>query len=436
MTKINRFANYNYIKEIQIILDETNFTEKQSKRFEEILIDFKKKQISRNYESILSDVFILFEIENFTTVDLSNVYNISVRSIQKWIKELNLKQLKTKVKKNIPTIKVVRTKKMIFNELPEEMDDFLNYLENIKGKSKNTVIAYKSDLRLFFQFLKLHFKLIEIKDISEFQNIDISDVDIDVINKIKLRDLYAFLNFVDKERNNSSYAKARKVATLKSFFKFLHSKLKVIKNNPADELESPKIEKRLPIYLDLNESLDFLNTLDKNSKHYNRDYCIITLFLNCGLRLSELCNIQTDKIHKDTLLVIGKGNKERTVYLNDSCIRAIDDYILVRDLTKVSLIDKKYLFISQQNKPLNKRTVELLVKKHVKNSDIQSKKITPHKLRHTAATLMYKYGEVDIRALQSILGHENVSTTQIYTHVDDEQLRKAANSNPLSKIKK
>ncbi|WP_297521631.1 tyrosine recombinase XerC [uncultured Clostridium sp.] len=325
---------------------------------------------------------------------------------------------------------------MIFNELPEEMDDFLNYLENIKGKSKNTVIAYKSDLRLFFQFLKLHFKLIEIKDISEFQNIDISDVDIDVINKIKLRDLYAFLNFVDKERNNSSYAKARKVATLKSFFKFLHSKLKVIKNNPADELESPKIEKRLPIYLDLNESLDFLNTLDKNSKHYNRDYCIITLFLNCGLRLSELCNIQTDKIHKDTLLVIGKGNKERTVYLNDSCIRAIDDYILVRDLTKVSLIDKKYLFISQQNKPLNKRTVELLVKKHVKNSDIQSKKITPHKLRHTAATLMYKYGEVDIRALQSILGHENVSTTQIYTHVDDEQLRKAANSNPLSKIKK
>ncbi|MGL4761910.1 MAG: tyrosine recombinase XerC [Sarcina sp.] len=324
---------------------------------------------------------------------------------------------------------------MIFNELPEEVDDFLNYLENIKGKSKNTVTAYKSDLKLFFRFLKLHLKLIKIDDLSEFEKIDISDINIEIIQKIKLRDLYAFLNFVDKERKNSSYAKARKVATLKSFFKFLHSKLKIIKNNPADELESPKIEKRHPIYLDLNESLEFLQTLDKNSKNYIRDYCIITLFLNCGLRLSELCNIDVQKINGDTLSVIGKGNKERTVYLNNSCIEAIENYMQIRDSSKVEIVNQGYLFISQHNKPLNKRSVELLVKKHIKNSNINTKKITPHKLRHTAATLMYKYGEVDIRALQSILGHENVSTTQIYTHVDDEQLRKAASSNPLSNIK-
>lgn len=200
-------------------------------------------------------------------------------------------------------------------------------------------------------------------------------------------------------------------------------------------MESPKINKRHPIYLTLDESVSLLSSLDTNNCNYLRDYCILTLFLNCGMRLSELCSIKIDKIKGDTLTIIGKGNKERTVYLNDACISAINNYLSKRNDSKATDENKKYLFLSSRNTPINKRTVELLVKKHVKNAGLTNAKYTPHKLRHTAATLMYKHGNVDIRSLQSILGHENISTTQIYTHVDEEILREAANSNPLANIK-
>lgn len=201
--------------------------------------------------------------------------------------------------------------------------------------------------------------------------------------------------------------------------------------NPARELESPKISKRNPVYLTLDQSKKLLSSIDGKNKE--RDYAIITLFLNCGLRLSELVNIDINKIKEDTLTVIGKGNKERTVYLNDACIRAIENYMRVRP--NDSAIDKEALFLSSRNTRINKRTVELMVKKYLKNASIVDGKYTPHKLRHTAATLMYKYGNVDIRALQQILGHESVSTTQIYTHIDDEKLRQAVQSNPLSEEK-
>jgi integrase/recombinase XerD len=195
-------------------------------------------------------------------------------------------------------------------------------------------------------------------------------------------------------------------------------------------LESPKINKRNPIYLTLDESKALLNSIDGKSRL--RDYCMITIFLNCGLRLSELCSIDISKIKGDTLTVIGKGNKERTVYLNKACLKSIENYLNERKSISNKIVDQDALFISKNYRRINKRSVELIVKKYTNAAGLVNSKYSPHKLRHTAATLMYKYGNVDIRSLQSILGHESVSTTQIYTHVDDERLREAVKSNPLS----
>jgi site-specific recombinase XerD len=323
---------------------------------------------------------------------------------------------------------------VIKNEnLPSSLIDFLNYLETIKSKSPNTINGYKTDLVVFFRFMMIYTGKVK-SDLVEFEEIDIREIDDGFLKKIKLRDLYAFLSFTEKYRSNSSYARARKVATLKSFFKFLQNKAKVISENPAIELESPKLNKRHPVYLTLNQSIHLLGSLDKNNKNYHRDYCILTFFLNCGMRLSELCGIQIDKFKEDTLTIIGKGNKERTVYLNEACLKALNNYLNVRDDSKALSENKKFLFLSSRNLPISKRTVEIMIKKHITNAGYTDDKYTPHKLRHTAATLMYKYGNVDIRSLQSILGHENISTTQIYTHVDDDSLRDAVKSNPLSKL--
>lgn len=319
------------------------------------------------------------------------------------------------------------------NTLPDSVVDFLTYLETIKNKSENTIDAYRKDLIIFFRFLMKYRGLVK-DDKIEFEEIEIKSIDDDFLRTIKLRDLYAFMSFIEKYRGNSAYSRARKVATLKSYFKFLHGKAKIITENPTIELESPKVNKRHPIYLTLNQSLKLLESLDTSNKNYERDYCILTLFLNCGMRLSELCGIQINKFKNDTLTIIGKGNKERTVYLNDACLKAINNYLKVRDDSKALPENKNFLFLSSRNMPINQRTVEIMIKKHITNAGLTDDKYTPHKLRHTAATLMYKYGNVDIRSLQSILGHENISTTQIYTHVDDDSLRDAVKSNPLSKL--
>lgn len=315
--------------------------------------------------------------------------------------------------------------------MPGLVNEFLNYLETIRGKSINTINGYKVDLTMFFRFIKLYKGM--VNQGTEFEDIDIHDADKELIRDIKLEDLYAFISFAENYRENGSYARARKVATLKSFFKYLYGKAKVIDENPAVELESPKINKRNPIYLTLDESRKLLDAIDGRNKE--RDYCIIMLFLNCGMRLSELCSINISKIKEDMLTIIGKGNKERTVYLNEICQSAINDYMHVRNSIQDKIIDKDALFISKNFRRINKRSVELLVKKYIEKAGLNYNKYTPHKLRHTAATLMYKYGNVDIRSLQKILGHENVSTTQIYTHVDDDKLREAVSLNPLNNTK-
>jgi len=315
------------------------------------------------------------------------------------------------------------------NELPSVLTDFLSYMETIKGKSKNTIKEYFYDIRLFLRFIKVHKNY---TDETDFEKIDISDLTIDDIKSVTLSDLYSFMSFLSSERNNSPSARARKVASLKSFFNYLTNKAKVLEHNPTSELESPKILKRLPKYLNIEESKQLLNAVSGDNKE--RDYAILTLFLNCGLRLSELVNININKIKNDTLTVVGKGGKERTIYLNKACIDAIKKYMAVRPVDGVK--DKNALFLSERKQRISNKTVQYIVKKYIKSSGLDPERYSTHKLRHTAATLMYKYGKVDIRALQEILGHESVSTTEIYTHVDSQQLRNAVDSNPLSNFVK
>jgi integrase/recombinase XerD len=313
----------------------------------------------------------------------------------------------------------------IYDEnLPPLLNEFLGYLTSVKGKSINTFDGYKVDIRLFLKYIKK----IKLKLKDDIENIEINDLDDDFFKTIRLGEIYSFINYITLSRDNSSYARARKNAAIRSFFNYLETKAKILKDNPARELETPKINKRHPVYLTLDQSRTLLNAIDGRNKE--RDYAIITLFLNCGMRLSELISINISKIKEDTLTVIGKGNKERTVYLNSACIKALNNYLNVR--AKDGLEDKDALFLSERKRRINKTTIEKLVKKYVKTAGLFNEKYTPHKLRHTAATLMYKHGNVDIRALQQILGHESISTTQIYTHIDDDRLRKAIKSNPLS----
>lgn len=315
---------------------------------------------------------------------------------------------------------------------PPRLEDYINYLTTIKGKSSNTVDGYTYDLVLFLKFMSVYKGLVP-KD-SDFDEIDISGITDDFFRSITLSNLYAFMSFTEKQRDNTSYARARKVASLKTFFKYLNGKARIIDHDPSSDLESPKIQKRNPVYLTLDESVNLLKSMDTKDRDYKRDYCILTLFLNCGLRLSELISVKRSMIREDTISIIGKGNKERTVYLNKACLKAIRDHLESMSLDGVLPEYRDYMFLSNHKRPISKRTVERLVKKHINNSGLTDQKYTPHKLRHTAATLMYKHGNVDIRSLQKILGHENLSTTQIYTHVDDEGLRESVKSNPLADI--
>lgn len=316
-------------------------------------------------------------------------------------------------------------------EKPYYIDDFLNYMTSVKGLSKSTINSYTSDINLFLRFVKIHKNMIS-KDIP-FDDIPINDISVEVLKNLNLSDFYAYLSYLENVRNNGANAKARKVASLKALFNYMVNKIKILPYNITLELESPKLGKRSPTYLTLDESKDLLCAAQSRDKNSQRDYCIITLFLNCGLRLSELCNINLSNIKGDTLKVVGKGNKERTIYLNKAALKAINNYMPLRnDINfRVCSDDKDALFISGKYRRINKRTVERIVKKYVGIAGLDPNKYTPHKLRHTSATLMHKYGKVDVRTLQQILGHENVSTTQIYTHVDNETLREAINQNPL-----
>lgn len=315
-----------------------------------------------------------------------------------------------------------------FEDMPDIAVEFLNYMFIIKAKSQKTIQEYYYDLRTFFRYIKLIRKS-GFKD-DDFDSIDVRDITLVDIKNIDLADLYSFMSFRSRVRKNTAITRARKVASLKSFYKYLFIKMKLIEYNPAAELDTPKIVRRLPKYLNIDESVHLLESVD--GKNAARDYAILVLFMNCGLRLSELVGININSIRGDTLTVIGKGDKERTIYLNKACLEAVKAYMEIRPVDGVK--DKKALFISERKLRISPKTVQYMVKKYIGAAGLDTAKYSTHKLRHTAATLMYKHGHVDIRALQAILGHVSIATTEIYTHIDDDQLRKAVESNPLSSL--
>lgn len=316
-------------------------------------------------------------------------------------------------------------------EAPQIIREFLGYLDTIKGKSEKTVEEYYLDLRTFFRYIKLSRNL--VKDDTPFEEISISDVDIDLIRTITLMQVFEYMNYLTNVRNNKPATRSRKVSSLRTFFKYLTNKTNQLDVNPVLELETPKLRSSLPKYLTFEQSIDLLTKVDGKNKE--RDYCILVLFLNCGLRLSELVGLNLSDVRQssNTMRVLGKGNKERIVYLNEACQDAIRRYLAVRPHD--GLIDKKALFISAQRKRISPKTVQYLVKKYLAQIDLGGPGYSVHKLRHTAATLMYQHGHVDIRVLKDILGHENLGTTEIYTHLSDQQMEQAANANPLAHIK-
>ncbi len=318
----------------------------------------------------------------------------------------------------------------IKDEMPYVVQEYAMYLRNIRGLSAKTVNEYCMDLRTFFRFLKRSRGLTGSQD--SLDEIPVRDVDIDFLRTVKTYDIFEFMNFVADERNNMSSTRQRKSSSLKSFFKYLTVHEKLLTENPTENLTPPKKKKALPHYLSLEQSIELLQAID--GPDMERDRCIITLFLNCGMRLSELVSINlTDVTHNNsTLRILGKGNKERIVYLNQACMESIQGYLAVRP--KDGVIDRNALFLSNRKTRISPKTVQALVNKYLARIGLSGPGYSVHKLRHTAATLMYRYGNVDIRVLQDILGHANLGTTEIYTHTSSDQMEAAVNANPLARI--
>lgn len=308
--------------------------------------------------------------------------------------------------------------------------DYLIHMHVIKAKSEKTLQEYFIDIRTFFRFIKVHRDIVSSE--VPFDSIPIDDVDIDLIKSVTLADAYEFMTYLVDERNNNSSTRLRKTSSLRGFFNYLTLKKHLLPENPLKELETPKQKKSQPKYLTLEQSIKLLEAID--GKYKERDYCIITLFLNCGLRLSELVGLNVNDISPDNYIrVLGKGNKERIIYLNDACISAVNEFLKVRPVD--GLVDRNALFISAHKKRMSPRMVQNLVYKYLEKIGLDSQGFSCHKLRHTAATLMYQHGNVDVLVLQDILGHANLGTTQIYTHLNTKQKEEAAKSNPLSQVK-
>lgn len=314
------------------------------------------------------------------------------------------------------------------DEAPHIIKDYL-LREKQLNKSDKTVSEKYLDLRMFFRFMKYNRGIAKEKDFNE---VPIDDIDVDFIKSVTTMDILEFNNYLMDERNVQASGRFRKMSTLRNFFKYLTTKSHILDYDPIKELDMPKLKKSLPKYLTLEQSIELLNAVEGKNKE--RDYAIITVFLNCGVRLSELVGLNVTDIRNDnTMRVLGKGNKERVVYLNDACLSAIKNYLSVRPMDNVK--DKKALFLSSRLQRMSPKTVQAMVYKYLEKIGLDSQGYSCHKLRHTAATLMYQHGNVDIRVLKDVLGHENLGTTQIYTHISSSQLEEASKSSPLANIK-
>ena len=317
-------------------------------------------------------------------------------------------------------------------DAPDILMEFLEYHSTVRGHSDQTVSAYYLDLKILFRFLKRRRKLVDPS--VPFSEIDITDVDIDFIKNIKIEELYRYQSFSPEMMQSSSALSAasrcRRTSSVKSFFQYLTVKRHLLDYNVCQELDMPKRQSSLPRYLEETECEALLNACE--GPYALRDYCMLMILLSCGLRVSELVSLNITDIYEDHLRVIGKGNKERVVFFAEGCREAIDDYLTVRDPDKISPEDKNALFISRDNRRISVRGVQKMLDKKLKLAGLDSSRYSPHKLRHTAATLMLKNG-VDTRALQEVLGHSNLNTTQIYTHLDNTALREAAKANPIGR---
>jgi len=324
------------------------------------------------------------------------------------------------------------------DEFPTLVREYASYKSAIQNCSEKTVSEYLLDLRTFFRFLIARDKKIS-PDTEDFEKIDIRGVDLDYIKNVATEDIYEFLLYSDNVRGNKASARSRKLSAIKGFFKYLTVKRMMLEENPAANIESPKHAKTLPKYLTLEESVDLLNAVknDKLSENRVRDYAIITLFLNCGMRVSELTGININDVDRflRSMTVTGKGNKQRIIYLNDACREALGDYMTDRLSEKYVKCTSKALFLSKREQRISVKTVQWIVYKYLDMAGLESKHYSVHKLRHTAATLMYQTGNVDVRVLKDILGHEQLNTTQIYTHVSNRSMEEAMNQNPLANRK-
>ena len=324
-------------------------------------------------------------------------------------------------------------------DAPVIIRDFLTYHETIQGHSRKTVDEYYLDLRNFFRYIKIEKGC--VPRTAELDEITIDDVDLELIRSVRLGDIYAYMSFLSRDRLKNAKrpdggaglqasTRARKIATIRSFYKYLTTKAKLLDENPMQDLDSPRQKQSLPRYLTLEESIQLLESVD--GENAERDFCILTLFLNCGLRISELCGLNLSDVRGDRLRVLGKGNKERVIYLNVACQSAIEDWLAVRSTSGAA--DPYALFITRKHTRVTKDGVHYMIKRRLTAAGLDSSKYSAHKLRHTAATLMLQNG-VDVRTLQEILGHEHLNTTQIYTHVSSDSLKSAADANPLNAVK-
>ena len=317
-------------------------------------------------------------------------------------------------------------KKEYIDYCPSYLLDFLTHLKIVKGRADLTEEAYYIDLRTFLRYLKLSNGL---SSDCKFEDICIVDTPFELVEKLKIYDAYNYLRFLKDVRHNSKKARSRKCSSLKQFYSFLHMKAMLLNYDPVASLDLPKADKPIPRYLSLEQSQNLLKAVDFGGS--SRDYCILVLFLNCGLRLSELVGLDLNDYSNDnsTLRVLGKGNKERVVFLNAACVQALEEYLNDRRS------DLAALFVSRNHRRITKRRVQMIVEEYLKKAGLDNLGISPHKLRHTAATLMYQYGNVDMLVLKEILGHESTSTTEIYTHLSSDNLKRAADSSPLAKVK-
>lgn len=317
---------------------------------------------------------------------------------------------------------------------PDYLKEFLIYMETIKGRSSRTVDGYYVELRSFIRFLMIKNNM--VSNDTDYTDIDISGAPFKLIKNATKLDAMEFLAEFQTKHQNQAKARSRKVSAIRSFYKYLTVSSGKLIENPMLNLETPKLKKTLPKYLTLEQALELLTHI--NTNFTERDFCIITLFLNCGMRLSELCGINISDIHDNRLRLLGKGNKERIVYLNNSCLNAINSYLAVLnsgEKIKRSDKEKDALFLNRNGKRIGARRVEQIVEDCLKQAGLDGMGISPHKLRHTAATLLYQDAGVDIRVLKELLGHESLSTTEIYTHVSNKQIEDASKKSPLGNIK-